>query len=73
MADLAIRRTGNIFSIASSEFEVTYPDGFVGRIWSPPWHDLEPEDEERQALQVATQWFLEGRHRDADVKGSLDG
>jgi hypothetical protein len=59
-----VERTGNIFSIASSEFRVTYPDGHIGSVWSPPWHNMPPEEEEAAAVRYAKELFAEGRHRD---------
>jgi hypothetical protein len=60
--DIRIVRTGQGFSIASSEFSVTYPDGHVGSIWSPPWHDKSPDDEEAGALAYAKELFAKGAH-----------
>lgn len=48
-----MERTGNIFSISSSEFLVTFDDGSTMKVWSPPWHENDPETEERLALEWA--------------------
>lgn len=61
---IKIKRTGNIYSIASSEFEVTYPDGYVGKIWSPPWHEDSPEEEERKALEFANKLYSLREHKE---------
>ena len=61
--EIQIERTGEIFSIASSEFRVTYPDGHVGTIWSPPWHEMSDADEEANARATAAKWFDAGTHK----------
>ena len=66
--DLKIERTGNIFSFASTEFRVTYPDGHVGTIWSPPWHEMDDEEEDAAALEYARKMFAEGKHKDRGKK-----
>ena len=63
----SIRRTGNIYSIASSEFEITYPDGTIGKVWSPPWHELEPDDELEAALKYAQGLYQTGTHKPEGV------
>ena len=55
-----LEKTGNVFSFASTEYRVTYPDGHVGSLWSPPWHELDEED--AAALETARRWFAEGIH-----------
>jgi hypothetical protein len=57
-----LERTGNIFSFASTEYRVTYPDGHVGSLWSPPWHELDDDEEDSEALRTARRWFAEGIH-----------
>ena len=57
-----LERTGNIFSFAATEYRVTYPDGHVGSLWSPPWHELDDDEEYSEALKVARRWFAEGVH-----------
>lgn len=55
---LTIEKTGNIFSIAASEYKVTFPDGSTQTLWSPPWHEFDPEVEDAGALkQTAIIWF----------------
>lgn len=61
---MKIKRTGNIFSYSSSEYEVTYPDGFIGTIWSPPWHEWDDEEEDRRAKEYAEELFSNKKHRD---------
>lgn len=62
MTQLTVTRTGNVFSIASSEFSVTYPDGSEGVIWSPPWHEMTPAEEESSARQYAMKLYAKGEH-----------
>lgn len=57
-----LERTGKIFSFASTEYRVTYPDGHVGVIWSPPWHELDDDEEDSEALKTVQRWFAEGIH-----------
>lgn len=54
---LRVERTGNNYSIASSEFRVIMDGGTAESIWSPPWHDMEPEEEEVIALIEAKKLF----------------
>lgn len=61
--EIRVERTGEIFSIASSQFRVTYPDGHVGTIWSPPWHELDDAAEEAAARAKAAEWFDAGTHK----------
>ena len=51
--DIKVERTGRQYSVASSEFLVTFPDGKTMTIWSPPWHELTVKGEEIRALQEA--------------------
>jgi hypothetical protein len=44
-AGYSIVKTGNIWSVASTEFIVTKPDGTTTKVWSPPWHEYNDEDE----------------------------
>lgn len=62
--DFAIERTGEFFSFASNQFRVTYPDGYVGHIWSPPWHEKTAEEEQADARAFAEQLFRDGKHRE---------
>ena len=43
--ELKIERTGNIFSIAATEYMVTFPDGTQENIWSGPWNDYDDEED----------------------------
>lgn len=61
-SQVSIKRTGRVFSIASSEFSVVYPDGSSGVVWSPPWHEMTPEEEESSARDYATNLYENGRH-----------
>lgn len=59
-----VTRTGEAFSFASNKFRVEYPDGYVGALWSPPWHEMEPDEEFRTAEAMARRLYAEGRHRE---------
>jgi hypothetical protein len=61
---ITVERTGRAFSLASSEFRVTYPDGHVGTLWSPPWHEMTDSEEEAEALRVATEKWRDGTYRE---------
>ncbi len=63
MHGFRIERTGNCFSISSNEFRVTYPDGHMGLIWSPPWHEMSEAEEEAAALKAARRMYAEGKHK----------
>lgn len=55
---LTVEKTGNIFSMAGSEYKITFPDNSIQTLWSPPWHDFDPEVEDAGALkQAAVIWF----------------
>lgn len=58
-------RTGQAYSIASSEFLITYKDGTALSVWSPPWHDFSPEEEEKGAREYAEKEFLKRRNDDS--------
>lgn len=59
MDEIKIERTGNVHSIASSEFKVTYPDGHTGTLWSPPWHEMTEEEESAAAMgEARKRWLL---------------
>ena len=53
MSEITIERTGNLFSFSSSEFLVTFPNKDQCTLWSPPWHEFGPEEEEANALEAA--------------------
>lgn len=54
---ITVEETGEIFSIASHEFKITYPDGSTENIWSGPWNDFGEEQEIAGALlQAAKNW-----------------
>ncbi|NCX55912.1 MAG: hypothetical protein EBW87_01745 [Burkholderiaceae bacterium] len=53
MNDVCVSRTGNVFSIASSEFKAEFPDGTSIVFWSPPWHEWSVDEEDRRALEFA--------------------
>jgi hypothetical protein len=61
---IKIERTGNIYSFASTEYRVTYPDGHVGTIWSPPWHEEDDKEEDRLALVYATKLWESRKHKE---------
>lgn len=50
-----VERTGNLFSFASCEFLIRYPDGSEERVWSPPWHEMTGEEEWDEAERIAAQ------------------
>ncbi len=55
--NIAVKRTGRVKGIASSEFEITFPDGTKSAIWSPIWHDWDKQTESEQAyLQALKMW-----------------
>lgn len=56
---ISVERTGNIFSIAGSEYLATFPDGSTQTFWSPPWHDYDSEEEDANALLYAAQQYAE--------------
>jgi hypothetical protein len=58
-----VERTGKVFGMASSEYRVTYPDGHVGTVWSPPWHELDDEQEDAAALDFARSLWRDGTHK----------
>lgn len=47
---IQVERTGNIYSVAGSEFKITYPDGKIEKVWSSPWHTMSPEMEQLGAM-----------------------
>jgi hypothetical protein len=56
--EIKVERTGNCYSIASSEYLVTFPDGSIETIWSPPWHEWEEDEEDAKALEYACKlWY----------------
>lgn len=63
---IKLERTGNIFSFASTEYQVTYPDGHVGTLWSPPWHEWNDNREDAEALKAAQKLFDEGKHKNEE-------
>lgn len=62
--DIKVERTEQEYSISSSQFKVTYPDGTVGFVWSPVWHDMSYPEEELAAFEYASKLFREGKHKD---------
>lgn len=56
-----VKRTGKVFSISGSEFEVTMEDGTIHILWSPPWHNMSEEEEEEKALQKAKEIHENGK------------
>jgi hypothetical protein len=52
---IKVGRTGNTYGMASSEYLVTFPNGVTTTIWSPPWNDFTPEEEDANALDYATE------------------
>lgn len=56
---ISIERTGNTFSIASTEFLITFPDGTTETLWSPPWHEMDKELEDARALEHAAKLWAD--------------
>jgi hypothetical protein len=50
---IIVERTGRARYMASTEYDVTFPDGSKQRIWSPPWHDHNNREEDENALKYA--------------------
>jgi hypothetical protein len=61
MSDAVMVRRGVGAYAASHEFIVTQPDGSETTLWSPPWHEMTPEQEEAGAL-LAAQAFWDHRN-----------
>lgn len=61
--EIQISRTGRIYSFASTEYSVTYPDGHIGTIWSPPWHEMDDNEEDEAARRYAESLFRAGNHK----------
>ena len=55
--NIKIERTGNIFSISSTEYLITYPDNSTEILWSPPWHDWNDEEDARALLEASNRWL----------------
>ena len=47
---LYVERTGNIFSIAGTEYIIKFPNGDITNVWSPLWNDYCDADEDLGAL-----------------------
>lgn len=57
MEELKVERTGREYGMSSCEFLITFPDGTQTATWSPPWHDMTPEEEEDTAkLEALRLW-----------------
>lgn len=67
LIQISVKRTGNIFSIAGSEYLVTFPGGTTSKIWSPPWNDFDPEEEDANALLYAAQQYAETVKAKVDI------
>lgn len=59
MNGISVRRTGNLFSIASAEYEATFPDGSTQTFWSPPWNDWTDDEEDSNAMDYAIRLWSE--------------
>lgn len=66
-----ISRTGNCFSFSSNEFSVTFPDGHIDTIWSPPWHELSEHEEDLAALSAAREMYRKNIHKEPKAKVRL--
>jgi hypothetical protein len=51
--EVRVLKTGEIYSIASTEYIIIFPDGTGETLWSPPWHELSEEEEDIEALRIA--------------------
>ncbi len=56
--NIKVERTGKIYSIASSEYLVTFPDGTQQTIWSSPWNNYTEDEEDAEALKYAENLWL---------------
>ena len=56
--DIKIIRTGRVVSIAGSQFLVTFPNGDQISLWSPPWHEMDQDEEYKGAVTEASQLWL---------------
>lgn len=50
-----------MYSIASSQYRVTFPDGKHDFFWSPVWHELDEREEDEQARTFAERMWIECR------------
>jgi hypothetical protein len=57
---LKVERTGKQFSIASSEFLITFPDGTTETIWSPVWNEY-TEEQLDKAAKFRAEWLWNER------------
>ena len=58
MGEIRVERTGAQYSMASSEYRVTFPDGTTMTIWSPPWHEMAPDEEDERAMDEARRLWV---------------
>jgi hypothetical protein len=59
MNTISVTRTGNIYSIASTEYIIIYPDGSTEKVWTPPWNDWDDEEEDSKTLEYAEKRWIE--------------
>lgn len=56
-------RTGQIYSFASSQFLIIYPDKTFSTLWSPTWHELSKEEEFAKAEEMAVKMVKDSNER----------
>ena len=59
---IQIHRTGNSVSFNGHEYLVTFPSGDKITIWSPPWNEMSPEEEDAGALMYARELWDSGEY-----------
>jgi hypothetical protein len=57
---IKVWRTGNLFSFASNQFGVEYPDGVKEYLWSPPWHEMEADEEYDKLIEIVEEKWKKG-------------
>jgi len=56
--DIKIKRTGREYSMASCEFQITYPDGTEENLWSPPWNEWSTIEADDKVMDEASKRWL---------------
>ena len=60
---IKVWRTGNLYSFAANQFGVEYPDGIREYLWSPPWHEMEPDEEYDKLIEIVEEKWKKGLHK----------
>lgn len=60
---IKVWRTGNLYSMAANQFGVQYPDGWIEYIWSPPWHEMESDEEYDKLIEIVEEKWKKGLHK----------